>query len=492
MMGYSLLGFSIVVVVIILCWYIRYIRLANFFKRQQIPGPKPKLFALFSLKESFEERTCLHLSQINGIKNYGNIFGIFLGGIPCYIIADVDIVKQIMINDFCYFPNRPTISNDFLDDGLYNLQDHQWKRIRNMLAPSLCGLKIKQLTPLMNQSVRNHLSRLVNTNDATQPVDIIGWTNNITLEIIMTSIFGVTVDMQTDSDDKFVQCAISMFQMRSFVAILTFFCPCLARYWIKLDRTFYNSIQYVELMSKAVIQQRKKEVYDDKSPNDLLRLILNSVAANQKINLTDDEIVCQLMTFLMAAYKTISSTIALTAYILALHPDIQDKVIAEIENACLDQLDITYEMINQMDYLEMVLLEVLRLYPPDFLILRKTKYDVEINNKYRFGKGAMILIPVYGIHHHEEYWPEPEKFNPDRFLKEEKDKRQPFCYLPFGHGPRNCIGIKFAIIQVKLVLAHFLRQFKFIKCDQTEIPLQLQTTTILGPKNRIKLQLQPH
>lgn len=491
MIDYSFLGFSIVLIAFTLWWYIRYIRLANFFKRQNIPGPKPKLFAIISLKEYFENRTFLHLSQINGIKKYGNIYGIFIGGIPCYVIADIALIKQIMIKDFCCFPNRPTICNGFLDDGLFNLQDHQWKRIRNILAPSLCALRIKQLIPSMNRSVKDHIQSLENASNATQPIDIGRWANDVTLEIIMMSIFGVRVNVQTESDDQFVQCAISMFQMRSFVAILTFLCPSLARYWIKLDRKFFNSLQYIEIMTKAVLQQRKKEILDDKLPNDLLRLMLNSALVNQNIQMTDDEIVCQVTTFLMAAYKTTSISIAMTAYVLALHPDIQDKVITEVKHICLDQLDITYDMIAEMEYLEMVLLEVLRLYPPDFLILRKTKYDVEIN-KYHFRRGATILIPVYGIHHHEEYWPEPEKFNPDRFLEEKKDKRQSFCYLPFGHGPRNCIGMKLAVIQIKLTLAHILRYFKFVKCEETEIPLSLESTTILGPKNSIKLLLQSH
>ncbi|RDD40234.1 Cytochrome P450 3A41 [Trichoplax sp. H2] len=487
--SYSFLGYSIAFLTIALWCYIKYIRLVNFFKKQRIPSPKPKLLTITALNEYFKTCSALHVLQIDGIKKYGNVYGIFIGRIPCYVIADVDIIKQITVDDFCHFPNRPTIRNGFLDDGLFNLQDCQWKRIRNILAPAFSAVKMRQLVPLMNSSIKAHLHRLANFVNTAQPIDYTRWANDVTLEIIIANVFGMTANIQTDREDKLVQCATSMFQIRSYVAILTFLCPSFARYWIMLDRKFCNSLQYIEFMIKAIIQQRKKMDNDEKSCQDLLQLMLNSAVGDHSIKLIDDEIICQAITFLMAGYRTTGTSITLLGYMLALHPEIQDKVIAEVKKICLDEPEITYHMILQMEYLEMVLQEVLRLYPPDFFILRRTKYDIKMKT-YHFNKGAIILIPVYGIHHHQLYWVEPEKFDPDRFTKEEKGKREPCCYLPFGYGPRNCIGTRFSIMQIKLVLASILRRYKFTTCQQTEIPLQLESTSILGPKNSIILQVQ--
>ncbi|CAG2116959.1 unnamed protein product [Medioppia subpectinata] len=136
--------------------------------------------------------------------------------------------------------------------------------------------------------------------------------------------------------------------------------------------------------------------------------------------------------------------------------------------------EIDYEVLTKLPFLDAVIAETLRLHGPAIKIGRIAAED------YRLGgtgitlyKGQIVEIPIYAIHHSEDYYPNPEKFIPDRFLPENRHQIIPYTYLPFGSGPRNCIGMRFALMEAKLGLAHIIRRFQFTRSPQTEVPIVL-------------------
>uniref|UniRef100_A0A670JHN2 unspecific monooxygenase n=1 Tax=Podarcis muralis TaxID=64176 RepID=A0A670JHN2_PODMU len=122
----------------------------------------------------------------------------------------------------------------------------------------------------------------------------------------------------------------------------------------------------------------------------------------------------------------------------------------------------------QLEYLDMVLSETQRLYPFGGRLERLCKKDVEING-VTIPKGTLVMIPPYTLHRDPEYWPEPEEFRPERFSKENKDKIDPYTYLPFGAGPRNCLGMRFALVTMKVAIAILMQHFSFKVCDETPV-----------------------
>uniref|UniRef100_A0A8C5RY43 unspecific monooxygenase n=1 Tax=Laticauda laticaudata TaxID=8630 RepID=A0A8C5RY43_LATLA len=131
---------------------------------------------------------------------------------------------------------------------------------------------------------------------------------------------------------------------------------------------------------------------------------------------------------------------------------------------------LTYDAIMQLEYLDMVLNESQRIYPLGGRIERVCKMDVEING-ITIPKGTVMMIPPLILHQVPEYWPEPEEFRPERFSKENKENIDPYTYLPFGAGPRNCIGMRFALVTMKVAIAVIMQCFSFRVCKETPIPL---------------------
>nr|XP_025975595.1 thromboxane-A synthase isoform X5 [Dromaius novaehollandiae] len=148
-----------------------------------------------------------------------------------------------------------------------------------------------------------------------------------------------------------------------------------------------------------------------------------------------------------------------------------------------------YQNVQELPYLDMVIAETLRMYPPAFRFTREAAKDCIVLGQ-RIPAGAVIETAVGHLHYNPDFWPEPEKFIPERFTEEAKKERHPFAYLPFGAGPRGCIGMRMGLLETKMTLLRILQKFRFKTCPDTEIPLQLKSKATLGPKNGVYIQLE--
>ncbi|KAG5322006.1 C6A22 protein, partial [Acromyrmex heyeri] len=190
-------------------------------------------------------------------------------------------------------------------------------------------------------------------------------------------------------------------------------------------------------------------------------------------HVTDEFIAAQSFVFFAAGFETSSITMSLAMYELAQNQSIQEKVRKEIKEV-LDSADgvILYDNIKKMNYLEKICQEVLRKYPPvTFLMRQPTKNYTFEGTKITLRKGQAVIIPNYAIQHDPNIYPDPEVFDPERFSAENVKQRNPMYYLPFGDGPRNCIGKRFAINQTKIGLIKVLINYKIDVCEMTQIPL---------------------
>ncbi|XP_011631427.2 probable cytochrome P450 6a14, partial [Pogonomyrmex barbatus] len=185
--------------------------------------------------------------------------------------------------------------------------------------------------------------------------------------------------------------------------------------------------------------------------------------------LTDNLIASQAFVFFLAGFETSSTTMSNALYELALNPKIQDKLRAEIDECYAKHGErLTYDNIKQLDYLDKVFKETLRKYPPGSILMRQTtsNYTFE-GTKISIPKGMRVWIPVYAIHRDPNIYPEPDVFDPERFDDEAVKSRHSMVYLPFGDGPRNCIGARFAVYQSKVGLIKILRNYKVETCEKT-------------------------
>ncbi|KAK3089105.1 hypothetical protein FSP39_000857, partial [Pinctada imbricata] len=186
--------------------------------------------------------------------------------------------------------------------------------------------------------------------------------------------------------------------------------------------------------------------------------------------LTLDEVVANTFIFFIAGYDTTANTLSFFAYNLAMNPECQDKCIEEVDRV-LGEDKPNYDNVLKLQYLDNCLNETLRMYAPAAVTNRHVEEECNIGG-YRVPKGAGINICIYAIHHDPEYWPEPYKFNPDRFSPGEKEKHHPYAFLPFGHGPRNCIGMRLAQLEAKAAMASVLQKYRFVRCTETEVNMK--------------------
>ena len=200
--------------------------------------------------------------------------------------------------------------------------------------------------------------------------------------------------------------------------------------------------------------------------------------------LTDEEIIGQCQIFLFAGYETSSNTLAYISYQLALNQNVQDKLREEIKEAVKRNPNSSlYDLSHDIDYLDCVMNESLRLNPPLAQVNRECVDDYKFNDIY-IPAGLQVIITVYFLHRDHDVWPNPEKFDPERFRSPAKDGRHPYQFLPFGLGPRSCIGMRFALMEIKIALVKFLMKYKFVRSPETQVPLKILAGVTLILKSR--------
>jgi len=211
-----------------------------------------------------------------------------------------------------------------------------------------------------------------------------------------------------------------------------------------------------------------------------------------KVYLTDDLILAQSILFFLAGFDTTETLLMFAAYELALNPEVQEKLASEINQAVKNNGKLSYEVVNTLDYLDMVVNETLRKYPPGVRLERRCTKDYKLPGfEYVVKKDDLVAIPTYAIHHDEDIYPNPKQFDPTRFNSENKAKRSPYAYLPFGVGPRNCIAMRFALTEGKAAIAELVKSFVLAPTTKTLIPMEYSKTAAMKPANGMWLKLTP-
>ncbi|EZA52469.1 Cytochrome P450 9e2 [Ooceraea biroi] len=211
---------------------------------------------------------------------------------------------------------------------------------------------------------------------------------------------------------------------------------------------------------------------------DMIHLLMQARDKGSAHKLTLDDIVSQAFIFFFAGFETSSTLMCFVAYELAVNPDIQARLRDEVDRHLAEgNGSISYDSMSKMVYMDMVVSEALRKYPPVIFTDRFTAKRYELPPAQPGCKSLIIepenviILPAYGLQNDPKYFPNPEKFDPERFNEENKDKIHPYTYLPFGLGPRKCIGNRFALMETKLLIAELLQKFILKPTEKTIYPI---------------------
>ncbi|NXB22397.1 CP3AL protein, partial [Rhagologus leucostigma] len=469
------------------------------FKKLGIPGPRPLPFFGTCLEY---RKGVLHFDN-ECFKKYGKIWGIYDGRQPALAVTDPQIIKSVLVKD-CYttFTNRRRMDLvGELINAITLAEDEHWKRLRTVLSPTFTSGKLKEMFPVMKQygeALVKNVQKQVKKDSSIYVKDIFG---SYSMDVVTSTSFGVNIDSMNNPKDPFVREMKKLVRFNFFdpVFIFSFVFPFLTPLMAKLGMSVFptDAVDFFMRSVAKIKQEREKEAH--KGRVDFLQLMIESQhTAHQENNeanhsykaLTDIEVLAQAFIFIFAGYEPTSNSLSFLAYELAIHPDVQQKLIQEIDTALPNKAPLTYDVIMKLEYLDMAVNETLRMYPLGGRIERSCKKDVEING-VTIPKGVVVTIPPYVVHHNPEYWPSPEEFRPERFSKENKESIDPYTYLPFGAGPRNCLGMRFALLTLKVAIVSLLQHFTFQTCKETQIPIKLSAVGLLTPEKPIVLKLVP-
>nr|DBA26469.1 TPA: hypothetical protein GDO54_010723 [Pyxicephalus adspersus] len=399
---------------------------------------------------------------------------------PVLAILDPVLIKIILVKE-CHtnFTNRRNFGlNGPFESVLTFVEDDQWKRIRTVLSPTFTSGRLKEMFQIMKDYSNTLVKNIQVYVAKDEPCPIKNVLGAYSMDVITSSSFSVHVDSLNNPNDPFVTKTKKLLKLGLFSPILVFVVlfPFLRPILEALNVSFFPK-EFLNFYINAVTSFKEKRLKGDPSGHvDFLQLMLDcrtedvSGLNKEQKALTDSEIMAQSIVFLLAGYETTSSTLSFLFYNLATHPDVQQKLQEEIDSYLPDKLRIswipTYDILMQIEYLDMVIQETLRMFPPAGRVERVSKQTVEING-VTIPKGMVCLIPTYVLHNNPEYWPEPEEFRPERFSKENRENHTPYTFLPFGDGPRNCIGKRFAMLSIKVATAAILQHFTCRPCADT-------------------------
>ncbi|CAH0721562.1 unnamed protein product, partial [Brenthis ino] len=508
-----------------------------------LPGPLPvPLFgnALLALGKRPEELLTLALSYA---EIYGTVVRGWLGSKLIIFLADPNDV-EVILNSQVHIDKASEYRffKPWLGEGLLISSGEKWRSHRKMIAPTFHINILKSFVNTFNENSKNVVNKM--RGEIGKVFDVHDYMSGVTVDILLETAMGITKDTQEgESGFDYAMAVMKMcdiIHQRHYKFYLRFDAIFKFTSFFEKQKKLLDIIhgltnkviknkkeKYLQNKAKGIIPPTIEEVTrpsreeetglanvktlsdtvfkgyrDDLDFNDendvgvkkrlaFLDLMIES-AQNGTNNITDHEIKEEVDTIMFEGHDTTAAGSSFVLCLLGIHQDVQTKVYDELYSIFGDSdRPATFEDTLHMKYLERVILESLRMYPPVPLIARKLKRDVKIaTNNYVLPAGATVVIGQYKIHRNPKYYDNPDVFNPDNFLPENTQNRHYYSYIPFSAGPRSCVGRKYAILKLKILLSTILRNYKMVS-DITEDQFVLQADIILKRNDGFRVQIEP-
>ncbi|KAM7344114.1 uncharacterized protein ACRADG_010946 [Cochliomyia hominivorax] len=496
-MALTIILFYILIALATLALYIMKKRL-NYWKDQGIAHSEPHFIAgnLNGLHTQRNIATCVK-EVYDKFRGTGPFCGFYFFQRPAVLVLDMELVKNILIKDFNNFTDRGLYHNekdDPLTGHLFLLDGNKWKNLRQKLSPTFTSGKMKLMYPTVTQVAKQLVEIIFKLKGSDQSIELKELLGRFTTDIIGRCAFGINCNSLEHPQAEFLLMGRRALKTKRHGKILMSF----IQGFPDLTKKFHMKVMpdditdfFVRIVKENVTYRESNNV----KANDFLGILIdmkNSEGNEKSVKLSIEEMAAQTFVFFLAGFETSSATMAFALYELALNQKFQDRLRQEINEAFDDQNHISYEAVHSLQYLGQVISETLRKYTlvPHLNRQALKDYVVPGHPKYIIKKGMPILIPAYGIHHDPDIYPEPEIFDPERFNADNTKQRDSVEFLSFGDGPRNCIGMRFGLMQTRVGLAYLLHNFKFSVCDKTEIPLEFDRRSfILESKTGIFLKI---
>ncbi|XP_012535425.1 cytochrome P450 9e2-like [Monomorium pharaonis] len=475
-----------------------FFRKFNFFKRNGLIHVPP--VPIFGSMTSFTLGRASFVDFSQKIYNFNpdaKYCGFYAATSPMFLLRDPDLIKSILVKNFEAFPNRKGFSdvNDLLlTKNLLSLRGEKWRNVRALLSPFFTSSKTKMMFTLMSECAKDFGKFLSTLSEDKCKMNMKDAFSKYTNDVIATCAYGIKINSMKDPTNKFYvygkkSTDFSGSTVFKFFFLRTF--PTLGKIFkIKLINDYISNF-FKDIVETTIATRDAEHITH---PN-VLQFMMDSRGKEGSREMDIDEMSAQAFAFFIGGFNT-SSTMSFAAHEIAANPEVQVKLQQEIDKVLEESNgEVSYESINRLEYLDAVISEALRLYPSIPFTERICEKSYELppalpgEKSFVVKKDMIFCIPIYGIHHDNKYYDNPDKFYPERFLNNKIHLNCSY-YMPFGLGPRMCIASKFAILQVKVVLFYLLAHCNLKPCAKTPSPLKFAKNLSLMPKNGFWLNIQ--
>ncbi|XP_039306889.1 cytochrome P450 9e2-like [Solenopsis invicta] len=401
------------------------------------------------------------------------------------LLRDPELIKDIMVKDFEHFPDHRSFINEdiepLLGKNIFALRGDRWKEMRNTLSPSFTASKMKFMFDLISKCSKDFVDYFADHPEICHAIETKEAFRRYTNDVIATAAFGISVNSMKDQDNEFY--IRGMETTKAFSGSLIMIkmtimrlCPNFAR---RMGLTLFSpaTTKFFKTVVAETIKAREEQSI---VRPDMIHLLMKARDKNDASvrKMTLDDIVSQAFVFFSAGFDTTATLMCFAVHELAVNQDVQNRLREEVQKHLAEgNGEISYDSLSKMSYMDMVISETLRKYPPAIFTDRLCTQRYELPPSQPGCKSvilepnSVLMLPIYGLHHDPQYFPNPDKFDPERFSEENKDNIVPYSYLPFGHGPRKCIGNRFALMETKILIAHLLQKFTVKTTEKTVEPI---------------------
>lgn len=337
-----------------------------------------------------------------------------------------------------------------LGEGLVTSDGEHWRRHRRLVHPAFHRRRLTTLGPVISSLTESMLEEWASRYRGGVSFNVADEMMALTFQIVGRALFGADLQAMASQVSSELAEVLDYIDYRSYHVFAPAECVPTPR-----NRRFLRSRRALDDVVNRLIEGRRRS---GDAGHDLLSMLMEARDEGTGQGLSGSELRDEVMTLLLAGHETTSVALSWTWYLLSLHPAVDEKLYEELEIVLGGRLP-TVDDLPRLEYTRMVLEESMRLYPPAWGMVRQAVGEDELGG-YRIPAGSPVAISQYVTHRHSEFWDEPERFNPDRFLPALASERAQFAYFPFSGGPRSCIGSHLAMMEARLILATVAQRYR--------------------------------
>jgi cytochrome P450 len=433
-----------------------------------LSGPKGR-FLLGSLRE-FNTDT---LNFLRDQRQYGDVTRFYFGPFRVMVVNHPDYVHDVLVTHADHYYKTASIKQilaPVVGNGLFTSDGDFWKRQRRLVQPTFHTRRISAYARIM-VDYANDLAAAWQEG-AVRPID--KDMTNLTMRIIAKTLFDADIASEAPEVGQVIREALSLIEENFRQLVI------LPR-WLPTgrNRQMNRVVERLDALIDRFIAERRASGEDK---GDFLSLLLSAHDEDNSV-MTDKQIRDEAMTLFGAGHETTAVTLMWVWYLLSQHPDVEAKLHDELDGVLAGRQP-TVEDLPQLVYTEMIIKEAMRLYPAAWAVSRQVQKDVPLG-PYQLKKGQVIFVNTYGIHHDSRYYPDPERFDPERFHPENEANIPKYAYIPFGGGPRVCIGNAFSLMESRLLLVTLAQRFRLSLAPDFAVVPERQFT--LRPKHGLQM-----